>query len=144
MCEATVSGHIIKSVLKTSAAALVDLNIQKNLVGSAMAGSIGGFNAHAANIVTAIYIATGQVRLQDHTGAFTNKHVRILMHTVDSLCMCVRLSTLCIYYMCSDICRSSLHTCEVWKLESLCIVISGLNFFFLCHDCIGRLQTDLF
>ena len=30
-------------------------------MGSAMAGSIGGFNAHAANVVTAIYIATGQV-----------------------------------------------------------------------------------
>ena len=29
-----------------------------------MAGSIGGNNAHAANIVTAIYIATGQVCLQ--------------------------------------------------------------------------------
>ena len=29
------------------------LNISKNLIGSAMAGSIGGFNAHAANIVTA-------------------------------------------------------------------------------------------
>ena len=26
-----------------------------------MAGSIGGNNAHAANIVTAIYLATGQV-----------------------------------------------------------------------------------
>lgn len=26
-----------------------------------MAGSIGGFNAHAANLVTAVYIATGQV-----------------------------------------------------------------------------------
>jgi hydroxymethylglutaryl-CoA reductase (NADPH) len=38
----------------------VELNISKNLVGSSMAGSIGGFNAHAANIVTAIYIATGQ------------------------------------------------------------------------------------
>lgn len=25
-----------------------------------MAGAIGGFNAHAANIVTAIFIATGQ------------------------------------------------------------------------------------
>jgi hydroxymethylglutaryl-CoA reductase (NADPH) len=25
-----------------------------------MAGSIGGFNAHAANIVTAIFLATGQ------------------------------------------------------------------------------------
>ena len=32
-------------------------------IGSAMAGSIGGNNAHAANIVTAIYIATGQVCL---------------------------------------------------------------------------------
>uniref|UniRef100_A0A8C2PZJ1 3-hydroxy-3-methylglutaryl-coenzyme A reductase n=1 Tax=Cyprinus carpio TaxID=7962 RepID=A0A8C2PZJ1_CYPCA len=31
-----------------------------NLVGSAMAGSIGGYNAHAANIVAAIYIACGQ------------------------------------------------------------------------------------
>ena len=28
-----------------------------------MAGSIGGNNAQAANIVTAIYIATGQVRI---------------------------------------------------------------------------------
>lgn len=50
-------------VLKSSTAALVELNISKNLVGSAMAGSIGGFNAHAANIVTAIYIACGQVRV---------------------------------------------------------------------------------
>lgn len=48
-------------MLKTSTAALVELNINKNLVGSAMAGSIGGFNAHAANIVTAVYIACGQV-----------------------------------------------------------------------------------
>ncbi len=39
----------------------MELNICKNLIGSAMAGSIGGFNAHAANIVTAIFIATGQV-----------------------------------------------------------------------------------
>lgn len=30
-------------------------------MGSAIAGSIGGNNAHAANIVTAVYIATGQV-----------------------------------------------------------------------------------
>lgn len=48
-------------VLKSSTTALVELNINKNLVGSAMAGSIGGFNAHAANIVAAIYIACGQV-----------------------------------------------------------------------------------
>ncbi|EPZ30867.1 hypothetical protein ROZALSC1DRAFT_29621 [Rozella allomycis CSF55] len=43
------------------AGALIPKNVvEKNLVGSAVAGSIGGFNAHAANIVTAIYIATGQ------------------------------------------------------------------------------------
>eukprot|EP01018_Ginkgo_biloba_P013602 Gb_24027 [translate_table: standard] len=35
-------------------------NMIKNLAGSAAAGAIGGYNAHAANFVTAIYIATGQ------------------------------------------------------------------------------------
>jgi len=60
VCEAMISGDIVEKVLKTSVQALVDLNIAKNLIGSAMAGSIGGFNAHAANIVTAIFLATGQ------------------------------------------------------------------------------------
>ncbi|XP_004346714.1 hydroxymethylglutaryl-coenzyme A reductase [Capsaspora owczarzaki ATCC 30864] len=60
VCEAVISGDIVTKILKTSIPALVDLNMSKNLIGSAMAGSIGGFNAHAANIVTAIYIATGQ------------------------------------------------------------------------------------
>lgn len=61
ICEAIVPSKIVRDVLKTSVAALVDVNINKNLVGSAIAGSIGGYNAHAANLVTAIYIATGQV-----------------------------------------------------------------------------------
>lgn len=39
---------------------MVETNIQKNLVGSAMAGALGGFNAHAANVVTAVFLATGQ------------------------------------------------------------------------------------
>ncbi|XP_068430398.1 3-hydroxy-3-methylglutaryl-coenzyme A reductase-like isoform X2 [Clinocottus analis] len=60
VCEATVPADVVREVLKSSAASLVELNINKNLVGSAMAGSIGGFNAHAANIVAAIYIACGQ------------------------------------------------------------------------------------
>uniref|UniRef100_A0A3Q3QHK4 3-hydroxy-3-methylglutaryl coenzyme A reductase n=1 Tax=Monopterus albus TaxID=43700 RepID=A0A3Q3QHK4_MONAL len=60
VCEATIPAKVVREVLKTSTAALVELNINKNLVGSAMAGSIGGFNAHAANIVAAIYIACGQ------------------------------------------------------------------------------------
>nr|CAD7438407.1 unnamed protein product [Timema bartmani] len=60
VCEAIVPSHVVKTVLKTSVHGLVDVNIAKNLIGSAIAGSIGGFNAHAANVVTAIFIATGQ------------------------------------------------------------------------------------
>lgn len=60
VAEAIVPGDVVKSVLKSSVEAMVDLNIRKNLIGSAMAGSIGGFNAHAANILTAVFLATGQ------------------------------------------------------------------------------------
>ncbi|XP_031558121.1 3-hydroxy-3-methylglutaryl-coenzyme A reductase-like [Actinia tenebrosa] len=60
VCEAIVPAHVVTKVLKTSVSALTELNTSKNLVGSAMAGAIGGFNAHAANIVTALFIATGQ------------------------------------------------------------------------------------
>jgi len=59
VADAIVKGEVVEKVLKTTVKALVDVNINKNLVGSAMAGSIGGFNAHAANIVTAIFLATG-------------------------------------------------------------------------------------
>jgi len=60
VAEAVIPGKIVKSVLKTTVEALCNLNTKKNLVGSAMAGSVGGFNAHAANILTAIFLATGQ------------------------------------------------------------------------------------
>ncbi|KAK4754821.1 hypothetical protein SAY87_008578 [Trapa incisa] len=60
VCEAVIKSDVVKKVLKTSVEALVELNMLKNLTGSAMAGALGGFNAHASNIVSAIYIATGQ------------------------------------------------------------------------------------
>uniref|UniRef100_A0A6P7GK71 3-hydroxy-3-methylglutaryl-coenzyme A reductase n=1 Tax=Diabrotica virgifera virgifera TaxID=50390 RepID=A0A6P7GK71_DIAVI len=60
VCEAVIPSKIVTTVLKTTVSALVDVNYSKNMVGSAIAGSIGGFNAHAANIVTAVFIATGQ------------------------------------------------------------------------------------
>ncbi|KAH6566907.1 hypothetical protein BASA62_006433 [Batrachochytrium salamandrivorans] len=60
VAEAVVPGKVVVDVLKTTVAALVELNISKNLVGSAMAGAVGGFNAHAANVLTAIFLATGQ------------------------------------------------------------------------------------
>lgn len=58
--DATISKEAVAGVLKTTVDAMVELNIAKNLIGSAVAGSVGGFNAHASNIVTAIFLATGQ------------------------------------------------------------------------------------
>ncbi|PIN14781.1 3-hydroxy-3-methylglutaryl-CoA (HMG-CoA) reductase [Handroanthus impetiginosus] len=60
VCEAIIKEDVVKKVLKTDVASLVELNMLKNLTGSAMAGALGGFNAHASNLVSAIYIATGQ------------------------------------------------------------------------------------
>lgn len=60
VAEGIIPGDAVRSILKTTVRDLVKLNITKNLVGSAMAGSIGGNNAHAGNILTAIYLATGQ------------------------------------------------------------------------------------
>eukprot|EP01065_Artemidia_motanka_P030088 TRINITY_DN360_c0_g5_i1.p1 TRINITY_DN360_c0_g5~~TRINITY_DN360_c0_g5_i1.p1 ORF type:complete len:490 (+),score=124.48 TRINITY_DN360_c0_g5_i1:164-1471(+) len=60
IAEAVVPEDLVRSVLKSDVDTMVQLNVDKNLVGSAMAGSIGGFNAHAANAVAAIFLATGQ------------------------------------------------------------------------------------
>ncbi|KAG0467321.1 hypothetical protein HPP92_018901 [Vanilla planifolia] len=60
VCEAVIKEDVVKKVLKTTVSALVELNTIKNLAGSAVAGALGGYNAHASNIVTAIFIATGQ------------------------------------------------------------------------------------
>lgn len=60
VAEAIIPGKVVRDVLKTDVDTLVELNVSKNMIGSAMAGSVGGFNAHAANIVAAIFIATGQ------------------------------------------------------------------------------------
>ncbi|SMN21980.1 similar to Saccharomyces cerevisiae YML075C HMG1 One of two isozymes of HMG-CoA reductase that catalyzes the conversion of HMG-CoA to mevalonate [Maudiozyma saulgeensis] len=58
--EAIIPGEVVSKVLKCNPAKLEELNICKNLIGSAMAGSVGGFNAHAANTLTAIFLALGQ------------------------------------------------------------------------------------
>jgi len=60
VAEAFVPANVVRSVLKSSVDEMIQLNTEKNLIGSAIAGSIGGNNAHAANLVTAVFIATGQ------------------------------------------------------------------------------------
>ncbi|KAL8729761.1 MAG: hypothetical protein Q9181_004889 [Wetmoreana brouardii] len=60
VAEATIPKEVVERTLKCTVDGLCKLNISKNLVGSSLAGSVGGNNAHAANIVTAIFLATGQ------------------------------------------------------------------------------------
>jgi len=60
VAEAVIPRSVVEKTLKTTPEAIVEVNIAKNLVGSAIAGSIGGQNAHASNIVTAMYLALGQ------------------------------------------------------------------------------------
>ncbi|HJJ43955.1 MAG TPA: hydroxymethylglutaryl-CoA reductase (NADPH) [Methanocorpusculum sp.] len=54
-----LSDELVSSVFKTNAATLTDVNTRKNLIGSARAASLG-FNAQAANVVAAMFIACGQ------------------------------------------------------------------------------------
>jgi hydroxymethylglutaryl-CoA reductase (NADPH) len=54
-----LSHELIEKVFKTDAKTMVEVNYRKNLIGSARAGSMG-FNAHAANVVAAMFIACGQ------------------------------------------------------------------------------------
>ncbi len=59
IAEAVVKRSICLEVLKASPEEIDLVNRVKNLLGSARAGSIS-FNAHFANIIAAIFIATGQ------------------------------------------------------------------------------------
>lgn len=69
VCECIIPADKLRSILKTDARTLVQCNKLKNMAGSAMAGSIGGNNAHAANMVTAVYIACGQDPAQNVTSS---------------------------------------------------------------------------
>ena len=60
VCEAVIKKEIVEKVLKTSVDAMIEVNYVKNMIGSSVAGSIGGNNAHASNIVTALFLACGQ------------------------------------------------------------------------------------
>lgn len=57
--DVTVPAATVTSVLKTSAKNLFEVWLGKCMIGSAMSGSLG-YNAHFANIIAAIFAATGQ------------------------------------------------------------------------------------
>jgi hydroxymethylglutaryl-CoA reductase (NADPH) len=57
--DARLSSSIIQSVLNTTPTKFVETWLAKCMVGSAMSGSMG-FNAQFANVLSAMFIATGQ------------------------------------------------------------------------------------
>ena len=70
VAETRIPKDIVERRLHTTSAAVVETNYRKNLLGSSMAGTLGA-NAHAANMVAALYIATGQDPAQVVGGSMT-------------------------------------------------------------------------
>ncbi len=59
IAEAVVKRDVLSKVMRTTPEEVHYANISKNLLGNAVAGS-PSFNGHAANIIAAVFIATGQ------------------------------------------------------------------------------------
>ncbi|MDR5672544.1 Hydroxymethylglutaryl-CoA reductase [Halalkaliarchaeum sp. AArc-CO] len=66
--DAIIPRDVVESRLHTTPEAIAEINTRKNLVGSAKAGSLG-FNAHVANVVASMFLATGQDEAQVVEGA---------------------------------------------------------------------------
>ncbi len=77
VAEALINKEALAGVLKTTAEKLNNINIKKNLLGSARAGSTK-YNAHYANIVSAIFAATGQdlAQVVESSSGYTWTEVR--------------------------------------------------------------------
>ena len=89
---AELSAATVERVLKTDIRSIVDLHVSKNLVGSALAGSLGGFNAHAANIVTGVFLATGQDPAQVVESSFCLTHLEAVQGSKPSSPQKLRIS----------------------------------------------------
>ncbi|MFS8023886.1 3-hydroxy-3-methylglutaryl-coenzyme A reductase 3 [Helianthus anomalus] len=81
VCEAILKDQVVKNVLKTTVASLVELNMLKNLNGSAMAGALGGFNAHASNIVN--IESSHCVTMMDAVNEGKDLHVSVTMPSIE-------------------------------------------------------------
>jgi hydroxymethylglutaryl-CoA reductase (NADPH) len=58
--ESLISKENLYNILKVTPDEIINLHIQKNLIGSSLAHTIGGNNCNASNIVAGLFIATGQ------------------------------------------------------------------------------------
>ncbi len=60
VADVTIPRSICQKILKTTPEAIAELNTKKNLLGSIISGGVQSANAHFANMLLAIYLATGQ------------------------------------------------------------------------------------
>jgi hydroxymethylglutaryl-CoA reductase (NADPH) len=60
IAELLVSRDACQKHLRTTPEKIVQLHIKKNLIGTMLAGGLRSANAHFANILLAVYLATGQ------------------------------------------------------------------------------------
>jgi hydroxymethylglutaryl-CoA reductase (NADPH) len=60
IAELKVPRQVVREVLKTTPEQIVELHLKKNLLGGILAGSLRTANAHFANMLLAMYLATGQ------------------------------------------------------------------------------------
>ncbi len=76
--EILIPEEILRRRLRTSADRMVDLNVRKNLIGGAVAGSLRSANAHYANMLLAFYLATGQdaANIVEGSQGFTHAEAR--------------------------------------------------------------------
>lgn len=58
--ELVVPKKIVSDRLHTTASAIAELNVHKNMIGTLLAGGIRSANAHYANMLLGFYLATGQ------------------------------------------------------------------------------------
>jgi len=66
--DVEIPREVVEERLHTTPESIAEINTRKNLVGSAKAGGLG-FNAHVANAVAAMFLATGQDEAQVVEGA---------------------------------------------------------------------------
>ena len=60
VADVLVPEELCRTVLKASPEAIAELNVKKNLLGSIINGGVQSANAHFANMLLAVYLATGQ------------------------------------------------------------------------------------
>lgn len=74
--EVRITKSVLKEVLKTSSEAINNVYEAKIVTGSALAGSLGA-NSHIANVVAALYLATGQDIAHTVEGSLGSTEVKI-------------------------------------------------------------------